>query len=427
MELTLSEQLPVLGILGVVIHILYKAFRNKKDYITFWSPMTFLSIISIYYFIVGPLVALSQGKTYFKLVEHRDFFYGAWLASFLMLLFIYFGYLTASRPFRFRVNNMKNEGALSKLLVRIYIIVLLLFSVYTGSSFFLYLNPFADNIVELGYAGAFANYLILSINILIPVIGLATILWKRGRFKFGWLVVFTLFASFIYMSFGFRYRLVILFVSTACCYFISIKSRPSLPTLIIALTLGISLMGFLGITRNYFSGLTLSRAEGSSATDVFFAGFEESKIFMTSGMIINRLPNDKNDYIHLDPVIEAIAIPIPRVLWPGKPSGDHIFYVYELYNPRNPGISTGAAWLLYGEFYLMFGWIGIILGSFFLGRILKKLFLWMKLNVDNPFAVVIYSTSLGTLYFIISRGYLPQHVMLFFFTIFPGYLISRAK
>jgi oligosaccharide repeat unit polymerase len=218
---------------------------------------------------------------------------------------------------------------------------------------------------------------------------------------------------------------VILFVTVAASYYLSVRKKPSLIAVFVALTLGVGVMGFIGMTRNYFSGLSLERASKSGPAEFLESGFQEAVIFMTSGMIISRIPSPRYDFIYLDPIIEAISIPIPRKIWADKPSGDHIQYVYEVYNPGNSGVSKGSAWLVFGEFYLMYGWPSIVVCSLFLGWLLKRLFLWMKNNIHNPYVIVIYSTALGSLYFVISRGYFPQHVMLFFFTVFPGYLLSR--
>ena len=79
---------------------------------------------------------------------------------------------------------------------------------------------------------------------------------------------------------------------------------------------------------------------------------------------------------------------------------------------------------MFGEHYLAFGWIGIIIGGFLLGWFYKKLWVWFQANSNNPVIVVVYAVTLSYAYVIISRGYLPQVTMLFFFSVYPIYFVS---
>ena len=53
-------------------------------------------------------------------------------------------------------------------------------------------------------------------------------------------------------------------------------------------------------------------------------------------------------------------------------------------------IYQGAAYLNYGEYYLMFGWFGVFVFNFLLGYIFKRLWLWINLHKQEPLANIVY-------------------------------------
>ena len=65
-------------------------------------------------------------------------------------------------------------------------------------------------------------------------------------------------------------------------------------------------------------------------------------------------------------------------------------------------LAKGAVVLNFGEYYLMFGWLGIIIGSFIFGFILKKLWIWILIHQDEPIAIPTYDlpsdVNLGSKY-----------------------------
>jgi hypothetical protein len=73
----------------------------------------------------------------------------------------------------------------------------------------------------------------------------------------------------------------------------------------------------------------------------------------------------------------------------------------------------------------MFGFAGLVIGCVLLGLLLKLVWRWFLRHRENPLAVVVYAVFFSYIYVIISRGYLPQVVMLFMFTVFPLYYIFR--
>ena len=65
----------------------------------------------------------------------------------------------------------------------------------------------------------------------------------------------------------------------------------------------------------------------------------------------------------------------------------------------------------------MFGWIGIIVMSIF-WVLLKKLWLWLLIHYEEPIGIPLYCLNVSYVFMIISRGYMPQQVHLYIFTVF---------
>jgi oligosaccharide repeat unit polymerase len=83
----------------------------------------------------------------------------------------------------------------------------------------------------------------------------------------------------------------------------------------------------------------------------------------------------------------------------------------------------GAAYMSFAEWYLAFGWPGLIGFHFLLGLLFRWLWRWYLLRQYNPLALVVYASSVAYLYVVFSRGYLSQTVTLFSFSVLPGIII----
>lgn len=427
MNLSSTEALLV-GFLAVFTLSTFIKQVRSNDPMDLWSPLAFASLIFFYYTVSGPLLAIKNGGTYFKLVEHRPYFENSWLASLLSYMSLLVGYALTSVPFKMyssiRIIEYTKEINYGRLGLRLYILGFLLFVVYAGASIVAFINPFSSlGYDDTGYAGSFRNYFILPVNFFIPALCLMLVDVQRKRFPKTLFFLGLFVALSIYLSFAFRYRLIILGMALTATFYLSNKLKPRLILAAGVIVIGIAVMGIIESTRTYFGGLNLEKVEDSTFSEMFLKGFGESKIFGTLGLMIENIPNEVN-YIYFSPYYQGFLMPIPRAIWPGKPAGDHIAYVTDLY-PNEQG--KGAAWPFFGEYYFSFGWIGLIIGSFLLGVILKKFFLWMKYNY-SPLIVVTYATGLGCLFFVMTRGYFPQHVMLFFFCLYPCFFIlNRVK
>ena len=151
--------------------------------------------------------------------------------------------------------------------------------------------------------------------------------------------------------------------------------------------------------------------------EFFDAGFGEAAVFFTSAGVIEQTPS-RAPNVGLTPLVATVLFPIPRALFPGKPDATYITDATALlYGSEN--FARGTAFLNYTEYYLIAGWPSLIALSALLGWLMRRLWNWFLFRQDEPFAQALYLLTTSYLYVVISRGYLPQVLMLFGFSVLP--------
>ena len=175
------------------------------------------------------------------------------------------------------------------------------------------------------------------------------------------------------MSLGFRYRLFLLFLPLALIYFFYKKIKPSLRLLVSVILSMMFIFGFIQNARTYGGGLDydlLSRRISSNKKESFVqfllkSATFDTNVFNTSAGLIYKTPEEIN-YSGLEPIINTITLPIPRILWKNKPAGE---YLIDAYKTIYDGYlwEIGSAHLGFAEYYLAGGWIALIAVNFFIG------------------------------------------------------------
>ena len=154
----------------------------------------------------------------------------------------------------------------------------------------------------------------------------------------------------------------------------------------------------------------------------------ETSIFLTTTGIISIVPKDL-PHVYFKPLINAILLPIPSTFFENKNPSEYIFNaLITLY--RTEGFSKGAAIMFFGEYYLAFGWLGIIIISFCLGLLFKKCWTLFKIHQFEELALPVYLLHNSFIFIIITRGNLSQILLLYVFSISPIliiYLVTAKK
>ena len=398
------------------------AYREPEETI-FFNPLTILSAVFGYYFVVGPLIALSMGNTNAYRIEFRDSMWKAWLAGAVGLASIFCGFAIRTRRARVRLV----EGADRKLrfiLGRSFWVLVCLGLLGFGYDAYVSGRPLSDLLMPFHFGTASmsterqgiaaGNYLFLLINTFIPAMCILTIL-TDGRPLLKRLVIVGLPTAQVvlyYITLGFRHRIVILVIAVVATAFLVRGKRPS-PWMIVLGAAGLVLMaGVVGLTRSYGEGLDLGQIMGMSLSQIFLGGFSDSGTFFTTALIIDSVPR-VFPFSGFNPFLVALTIPVPRGFWPSKPEPISNIYLAHLTG------TTGQALPIVGEHYIAAGWIGIVVGGVIVGIIYRWFWDFYRSNPRNPMVIAIYAVSWALCFPVVNRGYLAQTLMEFFFDLMP--------
>lgn len=423
-----NEQFYVVSISAIALFIVIKNLRSKSIY-AIWNVNNMLMAAVLYYGIVGPLLAISNKDTFLRLVDHRPYFEIAWLGLLIFLISYLIGYSVIKSKVNFNLEtiNLSNQE-LKKIKKNLYSVFLIGFAcvvLLQGKGIFSSLSFWESNTEkEALYSGGFIGYVINGMNLLIVCVPMIVYLWRKKKISTLQLIFLLFIAFAVFTAAGFRYRLVLSGFAGLGMYYLSVNKRIKiLPVLLLGIGF-IAYMGILEVTRSYGRGLDLSKAETNTLSDNILLGFNESAVFMATGLVMDKT-NDRFDYIGLDPVIQSIVSPIPRFLWPGKPTGNYLINIRKAYSADNYNLGVGQAILNYGEYYMSFGFFGIVGFAFFIGLLFGKLNNMALKNINNPWMLCFYLLNASYAYVIFSRGYMPQQTMLYFFTVYPAHYLAK--
>ncbi len=424
----------LIAIISLLIFREIKENITTKEWFKIYKPTVFVGLILLFYTILGPFYHKLAGIQTFRTVNHSPYLYYGWLATLIFYLSYLAGFYTS------RKKNKNNKGIfyLSDKQSFFYgnticIVSLSLFIFIRGVSWLILLNPFFYfgnlNFIASQYtAGPLTNLFNLAINFSMPGI---LLIWSSQLNKgnnyyisFLWMIVNIIF----YVALGFRYRIVILGLSVFLVYFFKKKKKPPIKIISLAAVLLIFISGFLGLTRRYSEGLNLSELQGRGVNDVLSAAFQETEPFYSSSAVIaNAEAND--DYIGMEPIFNLVSAPIPRGIWPDKPSGRYIFdRLDDIYTVIG---AQGSTVLNFVEYFLMYGWPSLIIISYGFGYFSRNIWDWFLNDYKNNFRVTVYYLFYTLIYYLISRGYIGLSFNIISATFLPLILLrlilSRIK
>ena len=177
----------------------------------------------------------------------------------------------------------------------------------------------------------------------------------------------------------------------------------------------VALNGVIGLSRTSIRGLDLSRLSEETPVSIFNSSFEEAGVFFTTSAVIESVP-EQIPFVGFKPLSTALLQPLPRKLFPNKPSGEYSNHLREqIYQSK----VSFTAYLNYAEYYIIGGWLSLVAISIFLGVLLRRLWTWFLWRQYEPLAQSVYLLNASYLYVVVSRGYFPQVIMLYGLTVMP--------
>lgn len=395
-----------------------------KGGIGLFSPAVFFALLIFYYVVAGPLYFLFNDELVYLETYVRPLLWKGWLASSVAFGSFLIGYVVYRRERRF-VRQAPDERSVARLGVFAFSMAAagMLYWILKFGGGVGFLNPtFNEDSAELSvqaFGSAAAVYMLQLINLSFAGV-ILTLLFALQRRSRATSIIFAcalICSVLFFIKTGFRYRLAWMLVGLAVAYHLWKGSKPRLLFWLPAGAIFVGLMGLIGITRNYFGGLSLERTEGLRVKDYYAQGMSEASIFLSMCQVIDSIPA-RTEHTSWDPIWVAITYPIPRNWWPDKPLSQTLAVISESFG-TNASITAGAAVPYFGEWYIAFGWTGIAISSCIFGWLAKWLWLWYLERPRDKFAIVIYSVSIGFMYVVFSRGFLAQVMLNFCFAILP--------
>jgi hypothetical protein len=109
--------------------------------------------------------------------------------------------------------------------------------------------------------------------------------------------------------------------------------------------------------------------------------------------LVALVPARTDTYTYGTQYLQLLTEPIPRILWPGKPTGAPI----STFSVSSYGNFTGLTFSLPGDGWCSGGWIGLVLTLGIAGGILGFFHRKFWLHVNNPMMAIFYCTAMAML------------------------------
>jgi oligosaccharide repeat unit polymerase len=129
------------------------------------------------------------------------------------------------------------------------------------------------------------------------------------------------------------------------------------------LTAGVALVGLLWAMQFMLNIRTLGYDEFMFRGESEYDYLHVDDNFLRLAQVIQLVPA-QHDYVYFQQVIFTVIRPVPRVFWPGKPI-DPGFDLPTEVGMKGLSLSTS----IIGEWYLSWGWIAVLFGGWFHGRL----------------------------------------------------------
>lgn len=109
------------------------------------------------------------------------------------------------------------------------------------------------------------------------------------------------------------------------------------------------------------------------------------------GQVVDIVPAE-HPYVYFKQIVYVLVRPVPRVFWEGKPV-DPGFDLPTILGQEGTSLSTS----IIGEWYLVFGWLAVIFGGWFHGRLASAVAALIEPTRTSMFNPIVYSVSVMVL------------------------------
>jgi len=253
-------------------------------------------------------------------------------------------------------------------------------------------------------------------DLVIPVLIFLVGLKGYKPWVLGLLLLFAAYAVFT----GLRYKLALIAIPLAVHFVLSRRMTITRGATVAGLFSG--LLFFASVMTNYrrkFESIDLSGAKQLTTTGLLDGFFAETNIIFGLRSITSRHV-DQGEFIYFQPVIDAFLELIPRVLLPGRRTGEYLNEMrYGL--GSGEGFHSGTTYPFVGEYAMMAGYPGVVLGCILFAT---SAFLALHVIESSGQPANVRRIGWGLVaalfgYYAYSRGYSPQVLKALLFVMLP--------
>lgn len=392
----ISNICEIILLLLIGYHFVSSFFSKDKSLI--WSPISVISLTYIYYCSI-PFWLGTIDK--YQIDESLVNGYLFHIATLLSYSFILIGFNCSSNTSFTKWNTIFSRGNSGKIGMILFLIAMICYVPFRGLHFSVYGDSSPRPIVN----GGFVYYFIFMTNMFAIASALILIELKNGGKK---LLLFVLVMIIIQLFFaGARWLIAVTGLTVLSTYYLyPIPKKINLPLFVILGFVIFMVFSIMDKTRQRGSGINKEAVKSLTYEDIKGGAEENYGVYWFSLMAINNI-EQTGERVYFQPFVTALLMPIPRAIFPWKPDEAYLDKIEETVFGDSLG---GAAFLNYVEYFMAFGWFGVIFMSWFWGWIARKFWDNYKNNPMNISAIVALSAMSAVFYAIISRGYMASTV-----------------
>lgn len=405
------------SILIILIVIHFVKVLCSKDRAKIWSPISVIAITYIYYcsipFWIGTIERYHIDEN-----DHNGYLFH--LAALLSYVCMLLGFSKRTNMNFSNWNRYFTSYNSGKYGLALFLIGTVCYSMYRGFHI-----SIASDITQHKVIDSYQYYFICMNNLFAAAAALLVVKLKhhpKSLLAYG--AILLIYTQTIFA--GARWLIIVVVIAMLTSYYL--YPRPKKINYIVILSLvTVLFFGFsiMDKSRQRSAGINIEVARALSYNEIKDGAQENYSVYYFSLLSMDRLHNT-GERVYFKPFITAALMPIPRSWISWKPDAEYVHAIED--EVFGKGMGGGAAFLNFVEYYMAFGWMGIIVVCYIIGWLSRMFWDNYDSNRDSIGAIIALGTFSAVLYSVISRGYLAGILPnVIFVTFLPFWLTSFLR
>jgi len=421
-----EEKVCLLG--SYVISFLIYWFACNKLRFDFFHPIHIYFVFYFLIFFITPLFLIDSQNT----LCVDDNVMGACIRATIIVVFALLsftiGYLITKNKIKqpedvLHIGNLKEK----KILRRSYIIfaICYIISVYyalsSGKNLLGILSLGTIGMTEMSTISS-DDKMLFMINISYSLLVPWLFIFTYSKNKIIPIILSYLLVS-LFFSYGWRFIIYILVISFLITRSRILNKKIKFSQVLMLVVVLLLFSVFTGSVRNSVRSGQKADFEGFNKENISYTLESNFNIYQTYYGVVGTYP-DKADYFYGQACfVYPFIMWVPRSIWPSKPYGTEYPAGKALLKSCPSALKEAMSFPNIYEYYIDFGVFGVVVISFFIGKICRKMIDFY--NSKSIFRIICYALFVGFLIQFINRGYIAQLTTLFVFLYLPLFLYKR--